>query len=211
MAGFDIYGGQGRIILESEGAGVTRLPPWWRAEKTNRSARSRARGITRAGRPVAGPEGNVEIVDTMVTIVATANSIDAVFGSLHHVDPWKPPGGRKKSTARSGAILEQLKHSFNIGKSAKDWGQALGWLFELRDGIVHHSERPRPMRIAAADAEHIVLSTTEAYSLTASTARRAVDLVDEVLTECLEHPRARARIWAERAKRVKRQMGNNPG
>ena len=171
----------------------------------------KAREVTRVGHPVAGPEGNVEIVETMITIVASANSFDAVFGSLQHVDPWKPPGGRKKTTARSGAILEQLKHSFNVGKKAKEWSQELNWLFQLRDGIVHHSERPRPMQIVAADTQNIVLSATEAYSLTAPTARRAVSLFDRVLADCLEFPRAGARTWAERATRLKRQMGNQPG
>jgi hypothetical protein len=71
----------------------------------------KARQVISAGGPVAGPEGNLEMVEAMIAIVASANCIDAVFGSLRQVDPWKPPGGRKKTTVRSGEILEQLKHS----------------------------------------------------------------------------------------------------
>ena len=171
----------------------------------------KAREVTTAGGPIAGPEGNVEMIEAMVTIVASANCIDAVFGSLRQVDPWKPPGGRRKTTARSGEIVEQLKHSFDVGRKAKEWSQELAWLFQLRDSIVHHSERPRIMKVAAADAEHLVLSASEAYSLTAANARRAVDIIDAVLAECLGHPRPGSRAWAERATRVKRQMGRHPG
>jgi hypothetical protein len=171
----------------------------------------KAREVGLAGRPVAGPEGNLEIIEAMVAISAAANVMDAVFGALQHVDPWTPAGGRKKNATRAAEILEQLKHSFEIGRRATEWGRELGWLFQLRHSIVHHSERARPMDIAAADAQYIVLSATEAFSLTAATARRATDFAEGVITECLEHPRPGSRLWSERAKRLKLSMGVNPG
>lgn len=185
------------------------------AERASRTAQplglAKARETSAAGGPVAGPEGNEEMIEAMIAITAAANVIDAIFGSLQQVDPWTPVGGRKKSASRGGEILEQLKHSFLVGKYTKDWSQSLDWLFRVRHSIVHHSEEPRPMAIAAADAEHIVLSAAEAYSLTATAARRAVDFVDGVVTHCLDHPRGASRPWSERAKTLKRNMGPIPG
>jgi hypothetical protein len=151
------------------------------------------------------------MIEAMVAISAAANVLDAVFGALQQVDPWKPTGGRKKNATRTGEILEQLKHSFEIGKRATDWSRELDWLFQLRHSIVHHSERARPMDIAAANAEYIVLSATEAFSLTAGSARRAADFAVSVITECLDHPRQGSRSWSERARRLRQSMGLNPG
>lgn len=185
------------------------------AEKASQAAQplslEKARETSAAGGPVAGPEGNLEMIEAMVAISAAANVIDAVFGSLQQVDPWKPVGGRKKNASRAGEILEQLKHSFLVGKYANDWSRELDWLFQVRHSIVHHSEQPRPMEIAAADAQHIVLSATEAYSLTATAARRATDFVDRMVTESLDRPREATRQWSERAKKLKRNMGPSPG
>ncbi len=171
----------------------------------------KAREVGGAGRPVAGPEGNSEIIEAMVAISGAANVLDAVFGALQHADPWKPAGGRKKNSTRTGEILEQLKHSFEIGKRATEWSRELDWLFQLRHSIVHHSEQARPMDIAAANADYIVLSATEAFSLTAASARRAADFAVDVITECLDHPRPGSRSWSERAKRLRQSMGLNPG
>ncbi len=171
----------------------------------------RARDVTGIGRPKAGPEGNLEMVEAMIAISSSANAIDAVFGSVHEVDPWKPAGGRKKGASRTGEIVEQLKHSFVVGKHATEWSRDLDWLFQLRHSIVHHSERPRPMEIAAADSRNVVLSATEAYSLTAVAARRAVDLVDRIVTTCLNAPDDGVREWAQRATKLKKHLGESPG
>ena len=55
----------------------------------------KAREVGMAGRPMAGPEGNLEIIEAMIAISAAANVMDAVLGALQQVDPWKPVGGRK--------------------------------------------------------------------------------------------------------------------
>jgi hypothetical protein len=67
------------------------------------------------------------------------------------------------------------------------------------------------MDVAAANAEYIVLSATEAFSLTAASARRAADFAVNVITECLDHPRPGSRSWSDRAKRLRQSMGLNPG
>jgi hypothetical protein len=151
------------------------------------------------------------MVEAMVTITSAANVIDAVYGSVRQVDPWKPPGGRKPGAKRQGEIIEQLKQSFGIGKYAWEWSQELEWLFNLRDDIVHHAEKPRPMVIAEADAQDIVLSATEGYSLTAISARRAVDFVDRILSACFENPRPKVVKWAERSSLLRRNFGKMPG
>jgi hypothetical protein len=126
-----------------------------------------AREVGVAGRPVARPERNLEIAEAMVAISAATNVMDALFGALQHFDQWRPAGGRNRNATRAGEIIEQLKHSFEVGKCATTWSRELDWLFHLRHSIVHHSERMRPMEIAAADTHYIVLSATEAFSLTA--------------------------------------------
>jgi hypothetical protein len=218
----------GGLMVTDDQTGQTKasLPLWvyWlqiasrhaaEAEEASRNQRPlglvKAREVGRAGRPIAGPEGNLEIIEAMIAITGAANAIDAVFGALQQVDPWKPVGGRKKNASRTGEILEQLKHSFVIGKQAMDWSRELDWLFQLRHSIVHHSERTRPMDIAAADAEYIVLSASEAFSLTAVAARRAADFVNRAVTECLEHPKVGARSWSQRAKKLKQSIGLAPG
>jgi hypothetical protein len=62
----------------------------------------KAREVGAIGRPVAGPEGNLEIIEAMVAISAAANVMDAIFGALQNVDPWTPAGGRKKNATRAG-------------------------------------------------------------------------------------------------------------
>jgi hypothetical protein len=151
------------------------------------------------------------MVEAMVAITSAANALDAVFGSLKRVDPWKPPGGRRPGVKRSGEILEQLKQSFAVGKYAREWSQDLEWVFKLRDDIVHHGEEPRSMVITAADERDILLSATEAYFLTASSARKAVGLVEQILQVCLAQPRPRVVRWAERARLLKQNFGRSPG
>ncbi len=169
------------------------------------------RKVTAAGQPEMAPEGNEEMVDSMLAINCAASALDALFGSLQEVNAWKPVGGRKRRARRPREILEQLKHAFVVGKESQDWLVELDWLFDLRDSIVHHAERPRPLGIVAADSGHIVLSALEAYSLNGTSARRAADLADRILIACIENPRPATRDWATRAGELKASLRRIPG
>lgn len=95
----------------------------------------------------------------------------------------------REGARREGIIREWLKAVFLVGKLNEPWVQEFQWLFCLRDGAVHYGES------AEDPAPHpLGLSVSKAHSTYhAEAAKRAVDLLMEVLHLVAERPKPKFR------------------
>ena len=143
--------------------------------------------------------GNEEMLNAMIAIAASAHSIDGFYGAV--VEHIKPP---KSGARRNRQILETLKLGFSVGKFAAHWLVELDWLFDVRDDIVHHGERLRPVVVSRTTSETIVFAGPESFNLSSDSARRAADLATTVVAECAARPKAILRGFAERVRELMR-------
>lgn len=134
--------------------------------------------------------GNEEMLNAMIAIAAAAHAIDGFYGAV--VEQVKPP---KSNARRNRQILETLKLGFSVGPSAANWLVELDWLFHVRDDIVHHGERLRPVVVSRTTSETVVLGGPEAFNLSSISARRAADLATGVIVECAANPKTALRDW----------------
>lgn len=90
-----------------------------------------------------------------------------------------------------------MKLGFLIGPYQQSWLGDLDWLFETRDGIVHHGEELRPMVVTRVTTETLVASGPEAFRLSGANAQRAAVIAETVIGTCLANPKAPTVNWAQ--------------
>jgi len=127
-----------------------------------------------------------ETLAAMVAVSASAHALDALYGSLSRIVPTPARSNRRS------IILETLKQGFGIGAKQHAWLPEFEWLFELRDGAVHHEEGARHTVPHPRLAVHV---GEEMAAYSAESAERAYALVVDVLRTCLENPEPITREW----------------
>jgi hypothetical protein len=137
-------------------------------------------------------EANAEMKESMEAISAAAHAIDGFYGAVKPL--VNPPRSNAK---RHRQILETLKLGFAIGQHQNSWLTDLDWLFETRDGIVHHGEEFRPTVVTRVTAETLVASGPEAYRLSAANAQRAAMIAESIISTCLANARESTANWAQ--------------
>jgi len=159
-----------------------------------RAARAEAVAVERRGLD-AGPALGRELTAGLITVSAVAHALDALYGQL--VTDQLKAQGPKEDAKREAHIRECLKRRFHTGgKRDKAWVPEFRWLFDLRDAAVHakvvlRPSVPHPSGITNAGQENLD------YSVEAG--MRAVDLLCDVLTTCIDNPKptdADAKVWA---------------
>ena len=142
-------------------------------------------------------EGVAEMKEAMEAISAAAHAIDGFYGVVKPL--VNPP---KSAAKRHRQILETLKLGFAIGPYQNSWLGDLDWLFTTRDGIVHHAEDQRPLVVARITEATILVSSPEAYRLSAPNAQRAAMIAQTLIETCLAHPKASIAGWAQMRQRI---------
>jgi hypothetical protein len=131
-----------------------------------------------------------ELHSSLICVVSCAHSIDALYGTLVTAQP----SARKRCESRDDSIRESFKMLFHTGKYNDRWVAEFTWLFDLRDKAVHHESatfhdsRPHPSGVTSSGWEN------EAFC--SESARRAVDLMLEVLDVATSKPKKVAEKWA---------------
>lgn len=167
------------------------------------------RARKRLGRLHAAEEehdANEELHAALIAINAAAFAIDGLYGSVkrHIAIPenlratWM-----ENELPRHGWIFETLKRGFILGAATNRWPRELKWLFDLRGGNVHFDEQFR------SPARHPVLGnvTVERILYSPESARRAVDLMLDLLTVATTRPRPQASELADFAARWRPNIG----
>jgi hypothetical protein len=137
-----------------------------------------------------------EFLAAIVAISAAAHALDALYGQL--ITTAIKSAGPKTGAGREAHIRECLKRRFHTGKRDQHWVAEFGWLFSLRDAAVHAEERPLP---GVPHPSGVCNSGQMNADYSADTAMRAVDLLVDVLTTCVDNPKPQdkeAEIWATR-------------
>jgi hypothetical protein len=138
-----------------------------------------------------GEPSTAELEASLVAISGAAFAIDGFYGS---VKPWSSVSPqliqlwKQQRIARNRQILELFKHDFVLGSATNRWPKQLKWLFKLRDDNVHFDEDFRP------PAPHPVIGNTthERMTYVAENAEKAIDVMLDVLTRLVDHPKPSA-------------------
>lgn len=144
-----------------------------------------------------GPEaeGFLEVFEaefhsSLISVVSCALSIEDLFGTLVTAEP----SARKECGSREATIRESFKMLFHAGKYNDRWVTEFGWLFELRHRAVHHesttlhNSRPHNSGVTNSGLDN------ELYC--SESAKRAVDLMLEVLDVATSKPKKSTKEWA---------------
>lgn len=156
-------------------------------EATAWGARSRA--LSASGPADRSDPMEDEFKSSLQAVTTAALALDALYVPVKQLAPIAStnpaPVCPRNRPARAGLIREALKRAFSVGTLNKRWVQEFKWLFALRDGAVHYRES------AEDPAPHPRgMSVSKAYSTyRAEDAKRAVDLLMEVLHSAAEQPR----------------------
>lgn len=126
----------------------------------------------------------------LISVAAAAHAVDGLYGSVKPL--ISTPA---MSAARHRQILETLKLGFHVGRLGQRWAEDLVWLFDTRDGVVHHAEEHRPLVVARVTAETVVYAGPETYQLTSESARRAAGIARALIDHCLAYPKDSTREW----------------
>jgi hypothetical protein len=138
-----------------------------------------------------GEVSTAELEASLVAISGAAFAIDGFYGSIK---PWSGVASqlvkqwKQQRVARDRQIFEVFKSSFLLGSATNRWPKQFKWLFKLRDDNVHFDEDFRP------PVPHPVIGNTthERMTYAAENAERAIDLMLEVLTHLVDHPKPTA-------------------
>jgi hypothetical protein len=146
-----------------------------------------------------------EMKEAMGAISSPAHAIDGFYGAVKPL--INPPRSNAK---RHRQILEALKLGFVIGSYHNAWLDDLDWLFETRDGIVHHGEEFRPLVVRRVTAETLVGSGLVAYRLSAANAQRAAMIAEAVIVTCVANPKPSTANWVQNRKHVVSSLDRFP-
>jgi hypothetical protein len=144
--------------------------------------------------PVVAAEaenGARELTASMVAIGAAAHALDGFYGGFKPL--VNPPSSDAK---RSRQILEALKLGFKIGPQINQWLIDLDWLFDTRDGIVHHAEMFRPIVVSRVTDQTLVAGGPELFELGSGNAKRAAEIARDVMSTCVSRPKPTTADWA---------------
>ena len=147
-------------------------------EQTAWAARDELTSQKAAGLPLDA--ANNELNASLVAIMAASFAIDGVYGiASPHVTIPAPvlATWTRQRVPREGRIVETLKRGFKLGSATNRWPNEFKWLFDLRD-VVHPEEQFRDGGLHPVIGANV---TVERSLYTAEAARRAVDLLAEVL------------------------------
>lgn len=127
---------------------------------------------------------------SMVAVSASAHGLDALFGGLARVVAPVRTGSRWST------ILETVKQAAFVRGPAVGggiWAREFEWLFDARDAAVHFEEAPHP----SVPHPSGTYSGHENALYCLESARRAVDLLLEVIETCVDAPRPQISTWAD--------------
>lgn len=150
----------------------------------------------------SGLDLSLELHPAMLTAAAAAAAIDALYGEIREfvIPDDQRERWRTKRTARYAQIFETLRRGF---VTRTKWRQELEWLFrDQRDAALHPKtgyDVPQPHPLGVNTAPEYTIYTCEH-------ARRAVDLMLDMLVSCVEHPRDALQAWAEGARKPVSQL-----
>lgn len=124
----------------------------------------------------------------LVTLTACAAALDAMFGAVAKLVP------AVRTDNRGTTILETFKGAFKTGPQNRRWSDEIAWLFDQRGSAAHFSEtestpQPHPTGLTNVSQENIDYS--------AESAKRAVDLLLDVLDVCTSSPKPSTTSWAK--------------
>jgi len=207
-------------VLSSDGSGGSSIPVWFywlrvahlQAEIAQ-SARpsdemidwssAQLAGIERERPSTADPSEWSETFAALVAVSAATHALDGLYGT---VTPLIVTHFTHASRRRR--ILETLKLGFRVGKVAQQrWIGEFDWLYRLRDDAIHHAEAIRPLVEYRVTDESVVWGAPESLAYQAESARRAADLVVDVVRECLTNPKPGTAEWAAQWRQSNGVMG----
>lgn len=138
-----------------------------------------------------GEASTAELEASLVAISGAAFALDGFYGSIR---PWSGVSQKlvvlwtQQGLGRHRQIFEVFKLGFALGPATNHWPKQLKWLFKLRDDNIHFDEDFQP------PVAHPVIgnSTHERMTYAVENAEKAVDLMLEVITRLVEHPKPTA-------------------
>ena len=100
-----------------------------------------------------------ETFAALVAVSAAAHALDGLYGTV------KPLVRTNFADAnRRGQILKTLELGFDVGWVAQThWASEFDWLYQIRDGAVHHAEAMRPMVTHRTTDETVVYGAPEMF------------------------------------------------
>lgn len=126
-----------------------------------------------------------ELAAALVSVSASAHALDALYGEF--VTPEIRAAGPRPGAKREAHIRECLKRRFSTGaKRDERWVHQFRWLFDLRDAAVHARYESA---LAIPHPSGIGYSAKNPATYSADAAGRALDLLADVLTTCVESPK----------------------
>jgi hypothetical protein len=140
-----------------------------------------------------------ELKASMIAVSAAAHAIDAFYGTVAYefdVADELRAAWVKNKTSRRDRILETLKLGFDVGGKAKEWAGDFDWLFDLRDGAVHHESEFKPVGDHPGGR---LMVPQENIQYCWESAFRARDIAWTVIATCLRTAKAEhenLRAWA---------------
>src|SRR4051812_97634 len=108
-----------------------------------------------------------EVHASLVAIAAAAFALDGFYGAV------KLLVTAPVCESRHSSVAETLKVAFKTGARTSKITDGVRWLFDLRDGAVHHSDAPRDVVEHRRTDRTIVYGAPEAVAYSASVAREA--------------------------------------
>lgn len=190
---------KGAVVVDTDGTrGGARIAMWeqWLDLAERHAAHAdecHDPDVTRTASETPEPKvvaGSSEFQHTMLAVVAAANALDGLYGSIRRF--VSPP---RSSAKRHRQILEALKLGFDVGGSVQGWHNELDWLFDLRNWVVHHDDVYGPLQIVHETPGDIVLMPVDLLRLQAPSAMRAATLARDVVDTCVKRPKPSTSNW----------------
>lgn len=168
-------------------------------ERERAAAQARAHGLElrTAGEDVADALSE-EMHASMVGIAAGACAIDALYGEIKSLVPVPPAVVAKwehNGTPRHRRIFETLKHCCRLGRRTNLWPRQFDDLYLLRDPVIHHEIKHRPVAPHPIGQLNVSQETAD-YCL--ENTRESLDLAFDVVLTAMRQPKAPALVaWAQ--------------
>jgi hypothetical protein len=176
----------------------TRLMLHWSqiAVAQERRALEARRTLEEAQRAGEGLALDLELHPAMIAVAGAAHALEALYGEIAEL--VQPPNVETWERTRRHGRWAEVQGAFALGFEIEPsrWRSELAQLFRLRNAIVH----PRTV-FRASEAHPLGVNTAPEYvAYSAEAATKAVDLLLDVLTTCVDAPREPLRGWVEDAR-----------
>jgi hypothetical protein len=174
--------------------------PWARIamkhEAMAHDARHDAQRLPAGGNP--SPLLQQEADAALVCVCAAAFAIEAMYRrflqqEFNLISKQDREGWKRADTADHKRVFETLRRGFDLRGMESQWRTELRWLFKLRGAAVHFIEdwrEPTPHPLGNNAAPELVTYSAES-------AKRAINLLVDVLVVCRDKPTAKTRKWSQ--------------